>query len=179
MNPWAWMGDGESCRKELSELRYDRSNNFISENNQASHSDGLQLQAVLNLMDNHEDDGGYICVPGFWRQFNEYFNTVPADLSKPMYNFPTKGAVFKRAIRVPMKAGSMVVWDQRMAHGSLPNASPNPRCAQFIKMFPKRIVDKQRAFHRARELKGEIANAGFEREVTQLGRSLFGFDYSK
>jgi len=44
--------------------------NFIYENNQ----EGMCLQSVLNLLDNKEEDGGYICVPGFHNHFDAYFD---------------------------------------------------------------------------------------------------------
>jgi hypothetical protein len=70
----------------------------------------------------------------------------------------------------------MVVWDQRMAHGSFPNRSSHFRSAQFIKMFPQRTVDPARARARALVVRDQIRNVGFEGEVTELGRSLFGLD---
>ncbi len=44
MNPYAWMGEGVENRMSLSRLRYDSLNQFIFENNQPSHRDGIQLQ---------------------------------------------------------------------------------------------------------------------------------------
>lgn len=38
MNPWYWMGDGKVNREHLWRLRYDRTSNFIYENNQPSHA---------------------------------------------------------------------------------------------------------------------------------------------
>ena len=43
---------------------------------------------------------------------------VKVDCDDPLYGQPQ---------RVAMRAGSMVIWDQRMAHGSAPNDSCNPR----------------------------------------------------
>lgn len=75
-----------------------------------------------------------------------------------------------------MKKGSMVVWDQRMAHGSLPNRSSHFRAAQFIKLFPKSSVDPLRARARAIVLRDQIKKVGFEHEVTELGKVIFGLD---
>jgi len=122
MNPHAWLGDGEESRKALDNLRYDTLNQFIFENNQPSHSDGVQLQGVLNLFDNKIEDGGFQCVPGFHHHFDDYFRNVkPSD--SPSYNFKPNELPYKYGVRISMRAGSIVVWDQRMAHGSLPNCS--------------------------------------------------------
>lgn len=99
MNPYAWMGDGESNRAALSALRYDKLSNFIFENNQPSQHDGVQLQGVLNLADNREEDGGFQCVPGFHLEFQEYFKTrAPNDNAS--YNFTNKEEPFHRGVRV-------------------------------------------------------------------------------
>ena len=49
---------------------------------------------------------------------------------------PKTDLLDKLAQRVTMRAGSMVVWDSIMPHGSAPNDSNRIRFAQFIKMFP-------------------------------------------
>jgi len=175
MNPWDWMGDGEKNRAALAELRYDRLNNFIFENNQPSHVDGTQLQGVLNLADNRVEDGGFICAPGFPKYFDRYFRELKPN-SNASFNFKPKDQVTGLGIRIAMRAGSMVVWDQKMAHGSLPNRSDRFRSAQFIKLFPRRTVSPERGMARAATLWEQIKNCGFEGEVTPLGRMLFGLD---
>eukprot|EP00026_Physarum_polycephalum_P010707 Phypoly_transcript_10881.p1 GENE.Phypoly_transcript_10881~~Phypoly_transcript_10881.p1 ORF type:complete len:355 (-),score=70.03 Phypoly_transcript_10881:129-1193(-) len=176
MNPFQWLGDGAMNRFALSQLRYDRLSNFIFENNQPSHSDGVQLQGVLNLAENLEEDGGFQCVPGFHLEFDQYMATRPKN-DNASYNFSAKEEPYHRGTRVPMRAGSMVVWDQRMAHGSQPNASSHFRSAQFIKLFPHSTVDPQRARARALVLWDQIKKAGMEKEITDLGRVAFGLEY--
>ena len=41
------------------------------------------------------------------------------------------------AQRVPMRAGSVLVWNQLMFHGTSPNSSGQCRYAQYIKAFPR------------------------------------------
>jgi ectoine hydroxylase-related dioxygenase (phytanoyl-CoA dioxygenase family) len=175
MNPHDWMGDGERNRQALDKLRYDRLNEFIFENNQPSHADGVQLQGVLNLYDNKEEDGGYQCVPGFHRQFDDYFKAMRR-ADSPSYNFKPREGPYRQGMRVSMRAGSMVVWDQRMAHGSKPNSSPRFRSAQFIKLFPAHTVSSERARARSVVLRRQIRQARMEGEVTELGRMLFGLN---
>jgi hypothetical protein len=181
MNPWHWMGDGKVNRDHLRKLRYDRPGNFIYENNQPSHADGLQLQAVLNMVDNYAEDGGYVCIPGFKYVFEEYFNACRPNGNIDeiaSYNFKEKDPVMKYAKRVSMRPGSMVIWDQRMAHGSFRNRSSRMRCAQFIKMYPRKAIENpERANARALVLIHQVSllkAAGFE--PSKLGEKLFGLD---
>ena len=81
------------------------------------------LLGVLNLHDNRDEDGGFQCVPGFHLNFEEYFKSIKRDDESQAYNFKPRDIPYKQAVRISMRAGSMVVWDQRMAHGSKPNAS--------------------------------------------------------
>ena len=76
-----------------------------------------------------------------------------------------------------MRPGSMVIWDQRMAHGSYRNRSSRMRCAQFIKIFPRKAVDNpERANARALVLRKEISALKGRFEVSELGEKLFGLD---
>ncbi|EGG16834.1 hypothetical protein DFA_07812 [Cavenderia fasciculata] len=174
MNPFNWMmTDGSVVRAELDRLRYDKISEFIVENNQPSHLDGTQLQGVINLLDNHLEDGGYCVVPGFLHCFEEYFKTKTPNYTQPSTNFSSKDPVFKYARRIPMRKGSVVVWDQRMPHGSLSNHSSNPRSAQFIKMFPTTTVSQDRYKSRAIVL-SKIINSIDDFPSTPLSNQLFG-----
>jgi len=113
--------------------------NLYLKNNEVCAKDGLMLQGVINICDNTEEDGGFIIVPGFQKVFKDYFNLLKPDLSRSSYNWTIKNILFnKYAKRIPMKAGSIVIWNQCMAHGSMTNFSDKIRVAQFIKMFPKK-----------------------------------------
>ncbi|GAM20633.1 hypothetical protein SAMD00019534_038080 [Acytostelium subglobosum LB1] len=174
MNPFNWMGDGSMCRQELDRLRYDRLGEFIQENNQPSQHDGRQLQAVLNLLENHEEDGGYVVVPGFMNHFVDYFNTKKPEYSQPSWNWQTKDPLFKFAKRISMRKGSMVIWDQRMPHGSFNNTSSNPRMAQFIKIYPTSTVSNDRYKSRAAVVSNILASFSDPFPLTKLGAGLFG-----
>ena len=46
-------------------------------------------------------------------------------------------------INIESKAGDLVIWDSRMAHGTSPNRSNNPRFAQYISMCPAEPKEKE------------------------------------
>ena len=52
MNPWHWMGDGKINRDHLRRLRYDRTSNFIYENNQPSHAGTKKKEINLTISSN-------------------------------------------------------------------------------------------------------------------------------
>ena len=80
-------------------------------------------------------------------------------------------------LRIPMRAGSLVIWDQRTPHGSHPNNSSNSRFAQFLKVFPAHPIDAKRAANRAAAVREMMSKCGFgKEELTELGISMFGLE---
>lgn len=137
-----------------------------------------------NLADDM-DDGGFQIVPGFHRHFETWAKTLGPAPARAAgvpearnYEFDPARAVARRGVRLPMRAGSMVVWDQRCAHGSCPNASSRVRMAQFLTMVPATQVpggDTGRA-GRAAVVRERLRAAGLLGAVTPLGRRVFDLD---
>eukprot|EP01080_Neovahlkampfia_damariscottae_P012655 gene12655-6555_t len=178
MNPFDWLYSKEDKFIELmGNLTYDDHKSFIFENNQISSSDGMFLQGVINLKDNLEEDGGFIVVPGFHHHFKEYFELQKENYKLQSYNFDKKDPLVKLSKRIPMKAGSVVIWNQCMPHGSGPNYSNNCRCAQFLRMFPKSMLksESQRK-SRKENLIIKMKKNDFFDEVTELGKILFDLE---
>lgn len=182
MNPWRYLQDTESARQSLDSLGYRSMGDFFKENNAVFASDGLQLQGVLNLADNFEEDGGFWCVPGFARTFEAVFTAtaMPAkQADAPSLRFgqrnegPVLALLQKLAMRVPMQAGSLVLWDQRTPHGACRNYSTRPRVAQFLKLFPRRLVTPERLLRRTTLLRREFR--GLPRDLLQS--RVFGLAY--
>lgn len=80
--------------------------------------------------------------------------------------------LYKQAQRVPLRAGSLVIWDQRMAHGSAPNSSPNGRFCQFLKMSYALNPNAAQAKNRLAVVGEKVADANME--PSDLGKKLFG-----
>ncbi|XP_065189658.1 putative phytanoyl-CoA dioxygenase [Sycon ciliatum] len=79
--------------------------------------------------------------------------------------------MYKQPQRVPMRAGSLLIWDQRVAHGSRPNNSTRARYVQFVKMFPSINLRSERAKNRGQLIKDKVELAGVD--LTDLGKKLF------
>ena len=92
------------------------------------------------------------------------------------FKFGADDGVHRLKTRVPMREGSYLIWDQRVAHGSAPNASDRPRMAQFVKGFLRRGAGAARLKRRAARIEVELARAGTSGEVSALGARVFGLD---
>ncbi|MXY83343.1 MAG: phytanoyl-CoA dioxygenase family protein, partial [Gemmatimonadetes bacterium] len=89
------------------------------------------VQGVLYLTDTAEDQGGFQCVPGFHRMFDEWVKTQPADRNtrKPDLTELTVESIAGQA-------GDLLIWHRLLAHGNGHNRSDHPRLAQYITMKP-------------------------------------------
>lgn len=173
MNPWHWMSPSQKARAEFEQLSYDELAHFIIENNQPCIHDGLQLQGILNLEDNEACDGGLALVPGFHDAFVQHFKALKPH-NKPSHSWTPKDSVFQRAQRVPMRRGSLALWDQRLPHGSLPNRGNRPRIAQMVKMFPASTVSDERFRRRAAAVQRVFSAQPYSVPVSHIGRIVFG-----
>lgn len=186
MNAWYFVDGGEKeeqhAKNVLDSLRYLRMADFIEENNEVGTlaTYELNIQGLINLVDNNEEDGGFHLLPGFHHYLKEFTDLTPS-LKKqygPYSRFiilPRDLPIHKHALRITARAGSIILWDQRVPHGSAPNNSPNPRFAQFIKVFPA-FENEERFQGRRKAVLGKIKDAGFLRNVTPLGNFLFGLE---
>ncbi len=167
-----------------------------------------QKKGIINILDNTEEDGGFHVVPGFHHHLVEWAQQTEQNL-RHMYHrdqtfvpLPVDEPMQDLAIHVTCRAGSLIIWDQRTAHGSRPNNRSHPallslshptlcrccwltfkyklyisnkiRMAQAIKMFPAIPLDTERAQGRANVLQQKVKEAKFTEELTELGEKLFG-----
>lgn len=185
MNPWRYLNETDSARESSDNLSYTSSRDFFTENNCIFASDGLHLQAVLNFADNLEDDGGFWCVPGFAGVFENIFSATPPPTGQELAAVDRNGLLFGKrdeaevlamlrhlSMRVPMRAGSLVLWDHRTPHGACRNWSAKFRAAQFLKLFPRRLISPERLSRRASLLRRQLS--GFPRDL--LMNSVFGLE---
>jgi len=180
LNPWEFFDSGSAVRNRLSSLRYGLSGNraFVAENNIVHKSMGRVVQGILTLTDlssTSESSGGTIVVPGShaklerWVRNNER-NGVTHERVTDQNTFGAD--TLRMAQRVCMRPGSLLIWDQRLIHGSTTNRSERLRCGVPIRYFNAGQMDEVRAKDRASDLRHQIL--GFEDELTDLGRQVFG-----
>ena len=194
LHPWNYLAG----TTDIDELAFDGTRDFPREINMVSAAGGPHLQGVLALLDNREQDGGTLVVPGFHSVFAEWVAAlgpveghlpsylaskgghgssnwmVPREGGGGSYKFTDVDPVCGLARRVPLREGSFLIWDQRVVHGSQPNDSAQCRMAQFIKGFCRAKTGEGRRQARARIIAREIEQAGTLDELTPLGRKVFG-----
>jgi hypothetical protein len=90
----------------------------------------LGLQGVLCLADTDRDQGGFQCVPRLFREFDAWVRSQPADRN-PFVPDLTGFDVEP----IAGKAGDLIIWNRRLAHGNGHNVAKRPRLAQYIAMF--------------------------------------------
>ena len=191
MNPvyWATSKDkGASDQKILEGLSYKAKMDFIVENNCVGTVDDgkLHVQGLINLLDNREQDGGFLVCPGVHKHLYDYTMKCKLEEYSNLYGkdchgfcvLPKDDHIFQvHAIRVTARAGSLVLWNQRLPHGSAPNFSERFRYAQFLKMFPKSYCSDARLKKRSEAVKKLLQNADIEIEnLPSLAKEMYGLE---
>eukprot|EP01038_Epipyxis_sp_PR26KG_P012397 gene12397-16628_t len=195
LNPWWWEESSPDVIIGAKSIGYNESQDFIKENNLVVKSMGRHVQCVLNFLDNREEDGGTLIVPGFHNNISTW-NKENASIRKklPWVTMPAniEETLLQAAQRITMREGSVLIWDQTVAHGTAPNNSTKCRMAQYVKAFSRSQtchamsaydqsinmasnVD-ERLHRRACLLTRCLEESGALNEVTPLGRSVFGLD---
>ena len=119
---------------------------WISENNGTPREPRARakVQGLLNLVDARAEDGGFLCVPGFHAHLTEWvalpqnrackesaaagaFDYLEVPPGDPMHGW---------AQPVPMRAGSLLVWNSELPHCNFHNDSERFRMVQYVKCFP-------------------------------------------
>ena len=142
------------------------------------------VQGVLYLTDTAENQGGFQCVPGFHRIFDEWVETQPEDRDPQR---PDLEGLDVESIAG--KAGDLLIWHRLLAHGNGHNRSDCPRLAQYIPMSPAPAEGGTGCEERIRcwQERCPAANwpgdaRGWEHAhqkpavLTELGRKLLGVD---
>lgn len=147
------------------------------------------VQGVLYLTDTAEDQGGFQCVPGFHRGFDDWVKTQPAD--RDPWSPDLEGLEVKP---IAGKAGDLIIWDRMLAHGNGHNRSDRPRLAQYITMQPADDDEELRrlrieSWRERRPARSPGGGSGWPRDprdrehttqspavLTELGRKLLGLD---
>ncbi|CAE8633016.1 unnamed protein product [Polarella glacialis] len=156
----------------------------------APRSTGEHVQGVLNLLDNREQDGGTRLVPGFHRCFADWVNALGSPEDNLLQDGPYDnwllrrshgGASFKFSSqdpihdlsrRAPLRAGSLLLWNQLVVHGSRANNSEAFRLGQFVRGFRAGEMTSDRAWARMRAVRHQLGSAGLQ--LSSLAPHVFG-----
>ena len=131
------------------------------------------VQGVLALSNAREQDGGFLCVPGSHRISKEWaFRNGWADRPFPGQIRPESDDPLQYCThKIPVRAGSIIIWNQFTFHANHPNCSDQWRFNQYIRMYP---VDGTRFQPFAPDV--TLYPDGFLDRMTPLGKLLFGIE---
>lgn len=175
MDPQMYLEHYNTYIEKQSELSYnDRLRDFISENNYLYSGSQPIYQAIINIWKNEYEDGGLQLVPGFHNKFTEWYNKktfkgAPGTESGFHFNVmdPIDMEYVHSPMRIPLPAGAMVIWDKRLAHGSVPNNSVNARLMQFIIIRPDHTFLPEVLEKRTKTLKKILKKNGFDKNINK------------
>lgn len=157
-----------------------KNGNFVSENNAKHCSMGRTVQGVLNLYDNDEEDGGFQCVPGMFDVILRKWVSAHPALPKPEPNgkYELKGFGVDRnlgaqAVRIPCPAGTLILFDATLPHGTKPNASARSRAILFLRYLTSDELPAVAWRDRNAALRRICGKVGFEPDSEQA-KHLYG-----
>ena len=112
MNPWDYCSNINSSSSTFSS--YKSLSNFCRENNVGGKMNDkiIRLQGLVNLLDNHEENGGFTLVPGFHKIIDDW--TKENVMREGMFNIISKkDKIHDFAQRITAKSGTLIIWDHR------------------------------------------------------------------
>ena len=89
------------------------------------------VQGVLYLVDTPAEQGAFCAVPGFHRKITPWLSTLAANADPKQEDLVALGPV-----RIPGRAGDLVIWQTSLPHTSSHNLGVAPRVVQYITMSP-------------------------------------------
>lgn len=128
----------------------------------------LMLQGLITLTDAREEDGGFQCVPGFHKYCSAWARKPELPQSSANIQVPENDPVRNYIKKVPMKKGSLLLWNSLLLHANYPNDSSNFRAVQYIRMIP--TVDRP-----YKPLVNSRTSLPENFKISELGEKLFGF----
>lgn len=103
-----------------------------------------RIQGVLAISDHREDTGGFHCVPGFTHHWQRWAEANQAKRALGgLVDVPEDDPIRAHLQRIPMRPGSVVLWDARTPHGNYPNESGQWRICQYMGLHPAPTLKQQ------------------------------------
>lgn len=148
---------------------YSNLDSFVKENNAKHVSMGRTVQGVLNLYDNEEEDGGFQCVPGMFGELFHDWERKHQNLPPPEVNgryelrgFGPDAELGRLARRIPCPAGTLILFDTTLPHGTKPNASARSRAVLFLRYMQPEELPPEVWQNRNAALRRVAQEVGFE-----------------
>lgn len=142
--------------------------------------DQLRVQGTLALCDCGPRDGGFVCIPGAHANLRRWAHSqrdrrddlppVTNPLGPIQFHVPKDDLRRSNAQKVPVREGSLCIWNSKLPHANFPNDSPNMRIVMFIKMASALDTATRPIFTNP-----SLLPPVSQFQLTPLGRKLLGF----
>ena len=95
-------------------------------------SEKINLQGLLTLTEQTETSGGFCCVPGFNKRINEWAINHQNTHTGGIFYFDKKSDEYNKIKKITAPAGSLLIWDNKLAHCNYPNTGDKFRMIDYI-----------------------------------------------
>ncbi|WP_020410879.1 phytanoyl-CoA dioxygenase family protein [Hahella ganghwensis] len=144
----------------------------------------VNVQGVLALTNTDFESGGFQCVPGLYRDLEQWRTQQPANRDPYVPDLTGYEIEF-----IPLEAGDLLIFNALLPHGIRPNRSQRVRMAQYISMVPAEEDNQCMKEWRIRSWQNREAPSGYafpgdprewektrypHAELTLLGEKLLG-----
>ena len=145
----------------------------------------IGVQGILYLTDTAENQGAFVCIPGFHLKVHEWLRSLPEGADPREVVREEFG---DQAVAIEGGAGDLVIWHTALPHGSSPNSAEVPRSGQYITMSPVRREPSEESRAESerwwqerltglnKNEKAQEHREGTTATLTPLGRRLLGVD---
>ena len=145
----------------------------------------IGVQGILYLTDTAENQGAFVCIPGFHLKVHEWLRSLPEGADPREVVREEFG---DQAVAIEGGAGDLVIWHTALPHGSSPNSAEVPRIGQYITMNPVRREPSEESRAESerwwqerltglnKNEKAQEHREGTTATLTPLGRKLLGVD---
>lgn len=142
-------------------------------------------QGLLLLTDSGIEDGGFCCVPGShklcieWARQHVTKHSINGErnIAWNTIEVPQDDPLHKHVCKIPLRKGSLLVWNSLLFHDNYPNESNKWRAVQYVRMLPASGTPYgplHPDFGAVNAEGSRIYPESFE--ATSLGAKLFGFE---
>jgi len=134
----------------------------------------VRVQGVLALTDSTKTSGGFHCVPGYHKYFNQWASLHPPE-NGSIFSVPMDDPMRDHIQKITVRKGSFIIWDSRMPHGNYPNDDNTFRMVQYISFLP--ASEDQDIIERRQESLRERTQSSYRfkyLEFTELGEKIMG-----
>ena len=168
VNPSYYFDDSKADEvySWLNKLTFDSLRHLISENNATNIKFGRHCIGVLNLIDNKYENGGFRFTPGGHKITPSWYirNQKRLDYGSANgnYFFDEKDEEFLHSSRIPCPAGTLIIFDAALPHGTLPNQTSDIRMVQFLRYMPKKLYNEKTLARRKKLILNYCSKNGIE-----------------